>query len=195
MRVRRQIGAAAVVGALTIGSSAHANLVTNGDFETGNFSGWTVSGTVDGNTSVRGAGFSGYNPNSGNFFAALGAVGSDNILSQALATTAGRTYDVSFFLAANGTSPSDFTLKFDGVVLFSVTNPASTFSQYVNHDFQVMATQSGSVLEIDSRNDPSFIALDDVSVNPVNSVPEPTTLAAFGTGLVWFGWRRRRRAR
>src|SRR5579862_5380244 len=103
------LGLAAVI-AMAGTSAAKADLIVNGGFETGNFSGWTLSGNT-GFTGVSGPGFNdGFvnNPNSGNFFAFLGPVGSDGFLSQTFSDTAGKTLHVSFFLANDGDTPNDF---------------------------------------------------------------------------------------
>src|SRR5690242_21749347 len=82
------------------------NLVTNCGFETGDFTGWTLSS----NTS-----FTSVSPNapyvhSGNFGAALGTVGGTSFLtqSQALNTVPGATYLVSVWLESDGGTPNEF---------------------------------------------------------------------------------------
>src|ERR1700730_10015968 len=68
------------------------NIVTNGGFETGDFTGWTQSGNT---------GFTGVDTDSahsGNFGAFSGPTGSEGFLSQTLNTVAGMAYDLSFFL-------------------------------------------------------------------------------------------------
>src|SRR5579872_5052181 len=57
---------------MAISSPAAAQLVTNGSFETGDFTGWTVNA---GATFVASGGFDGYPAEDGNYFAALGNVG------------------------------------------------------------------------------------------------------------------------
>ena len=59
---------------------------------------------------------------SGSFAAALGSVGSDGTLSQTLQTTAGQQYTLSFWLANNGSSPDDFTAKWNGATVLALTS-------------------------------------------------------------------------
>ena len=82
---------------------AAGNLVANPGFETGDFTGWTTGGNFEA-TGVSGN-FDGFLPNSGNFFAFLGPVGSDGTLSQNLATTPGQSYTFSWFLGSDGGTP------------------------------------------------------------------------------------------
>jgi PEP-CTERM motif len=184
------LGLAAVI-AMAGTSAAKADLIVNGGFETGNFSGWTLSGNT-GFTGVSGPGFNdGFvnNPNSGNFFAFLGPVGSDGFLSQTFSDTAGKTLHVSFFLANDGDTPNDFHVSFDGTSLLSLTNDsAHAFEEF---SFLVTATGSDTLTIGGFRNDPGYFGLDDVSV----TVPEPTSIALFGAGLVALGFMMRRRKR
>jgi hypothetical protein len=158
---------------------ASAQLVTNGSFETGDFTGWNLGG----NTGFTGVAnnFSGVNPEDGNYLGYFGAVGSDTNLTQDIATTAGTTYDVSFWYYSFGGSPSDLSSTFNGVTGFSVTNPAPT-SSWTYESYDVTATSSSTTLEFDVRNDPSYNLLDNVSVA---AAPEAST--AVGLGLMLAG--------
>jgi hypothetical protein len=150
------------------------NIVTNCGFETGDFTGWTA---VDGSgfTFVAGAGFD-TGPNTGNFFAALGAVGADGTVSQALSTVAGQQYSFSFYLASDGGTPSDFRAQWDGTNLVSLTNtPAGPHSLY---SFTVTGTGADTINFLE-RNDPGYWGLDDVAVV---ATPEPSSL--FGSFLL-----------
>jgi hypothetical protein len=76
--------------AFALAQPVKANLITNGGFETGDFTGWThVSGRVTGT-------FDGVASHSGNFQAVFVAGVS---LAQSVATTPGASYTIDFFLA------------------------------------------------------------------------------------------------
>ena len=84
------------------------SLVVNGGFETGDFSGWDLNDPSLG-TFVATA-FGSYVPNSGDYFAALGASGLPGTVSQDLNTTAGTTYILDYFLASDGFTPNEFSV-------------------------------------------------------------------------------------
>src|SRR5262249_35409538 len=94
-------------GAITINNKAaivgnDTNLLTNGGFETGSFSGWTVKA---GATGVQTAGYDGENPHSGTYFAALGDTSSSfpfGTLSQTVADKAGQNLTLSYYLESDG---------------------------------------------------------------------------------------------
>lgn len=180
---------AAIGLAVGISGPAHAaNLVTNGSFETGDFTGWTLSGNT-GFTGVEcpGAPFAG--PGGGNCDAFLGPVGSDGTLSQILATIPGLSYEIKFDFQADGGTPSDFSAVWDGQpALFSVTNPPAGPYQVLT--FHALATTSTTSLSFHFRDDPGFLKLDDVSVV---GVPEPGSLALLGIGMAGLWWSRRRK--
>jgi hypothetical protein len=168
---------------------AHADQLTNGGFETGDFTGWSTSNLNA--TGVVTSGFDGYASHSGNYFAALGNVGSQGIISQTFSDTAGVQYDFSFWLASNGT-PNTFAASIDGT---TVLGPADIGTQgYTLYSFLFTGTGS-DIISFSERDDPSYIALDDVSVNAVSAVPEPSALLLVATGIAGFSGVLRRRTR
>src|SRR5215469_8815471 len=95
------------------------NLVKNCGFETGDFSGWTATAA----TSNSNFFVSTFAPHSGNFQAVFAASGpTDDSISQVLSTTAGRSFDLSFFLQVVNGAPAgeaDFSASWDGKKVFS----------------------------------------------------------------------------
>ena len=182
-------GIVAVVSLLGLGitQSAKANLVTNGGFETGDFTGWTQGGNL-GFTGVSGT-FGGTPPHSGNFQAFFGPVGSDGSLTQNLATTGGGSFVIDFWLRNFGGTTTDFSVKWGGTTIYSVTNPPAF--PYTEYTFNVTTSTNITALEFDFRQDPSYFLLDDISVN--RAAPDSgSTVVLLGVAMMVVGLVHRR---
>jgi hypothetical protein len=153
---------------------ASANLVFNGGFETGNFSGWTQSGNPSFTFVDVGSAHSGlYN-------AFAGPMGSLGFLTQNISTVpAGSTYDLTFFLElASGQQPrrDHLEVSFSGITLLSIDNPPSSTSYQQFSFTNLLATGSSSSLQFGFRSDHGVFLLDDVSVVQ-HTIPEPRTVS------------------
>ena len=177
---------AVVTLCLAMGGIARADLVVNGDFATGNIADWTFVRAASGSDFFVGA----PNPANGFAYAAwFGALYSfDDTLSQSFADTPGAPYTVSFILAHNSTdAQNDFQAYWDGTQLLNLVN-AATFG-WTAYSFPVVGTGSDTIT-FAGREDPSWLQLDNVSVDPI---PVPPTLVLLGSGLVGLAVRRFRK--
>ena len=153
-----------------------ANLVTNGSFETGDYTGWTLGGNYK-PISYGAQTFIVTGAESGKFAAGLGSVGSDATLSQNVQTTAGQQYTVSFWLANKGSGPNDFTVTWNGQTELALANKSA--QGYTQYSFTATGTAGTSHLEFDALNNPAYWSLDNVSVVAVGS---SQSLPHFATG-------------
>jgi hypothetical protein len=178
---------ALAAGLFAVGAHAEATeLVVNGDFETGDFSGWTLTLSP---TSLLGV--DGYGPHDGSFSAYFGAADPSDTISQTLATTPGAQYMVSFKLDSEFTSgdSAGFVGSFGGTPFISLSNANADFT-YTTFSFTVVAASASTVLSFAAYNNNWFYTLDNVSVM---AVPEPGTYALLGLGLAAVGAAARRR--
>jgi hypothetical protein len=160
-----------------------AALVANGDFETGTLSGWTLFG--DQNF----VGVDDASEHAGTYGAFAGSETPAGF-SQAIVTTAGQNYTVSFWLKAEKgdyvtSKPNSFSATFGGATLLSFVD-TSPFN-YTKYSFDVVAVGITTNLVFTFTDKFSYLDLDDVSVVAKGlppAVPEPATwgmlLAGFG---------------
>lgn len=139
-----------------------ALLVSNGGFETGDFSGWTPSG----NSSKDLVTTSATARRAGSFGADFGASGSLGFISQTVVTQPGQPYLVSLWLdSPDGMTPNHFTATWDGQTLMNQAGLAAF--GWTNLHFTVTSPGTQSTLQFGLRDDPSSLGLDEVSVVPV----------------------------
>ena len=100
----------------------------------------------------------------------LGETGSLAYVSQTLPTRAGQSYLLSFWLLSltytGQTTPNDFLAQWNGTTLMNSTNMGAF--DWTNLQFIVTATGPNTVLQFGGQDDPAYLALDDVSVQPIS---------------------------
>ena len=177
---------AALVAAAGLSAVASADLVTNGSFETGDFTGWTVTNAPVGSNLTVAA--EGYQSPFAAYFQGTGP-GYDAI-SQALATSAGTEYTVSFWILNFGVGDDSLIIDWEGAEVFNETPVGAPLESWSFVSFNVFAAQNGSEIRFRGFDGNAAFALDDISVV---AVPAPGAIAGIAAlGLA--GGRRRRRA-
>lgn len=188
--MKHRLSALVVAALVGMAPAARADLVTNGDFETGDFTGWQVQ-SVHGTVSV------------GSLFAYAGTYGAGleegfggtGEVSQQLATTAGQSYTISFYLEAGINPPADLKVYFGSDLLLDLAG-AAPLGPWTKYTFTDVAASASTLLAFDfsAPGTIGWFSLDNVSVEPQN-VPEPASLALLGTGLIATRFLRRLRTR
>ena len=107
-------------------------------------------------------------------------------ISQDLATEAGKTYEVSFWLANcqdyAACAPNSFRVTWDGIELLAL-DQADPFA-WTHYTFNVQASGNSSTLAFMGSNSGSFYMFDDVNVvGAGRALPEPASLALVAAAL------------
>ncbi len=178
-----------------------AEFITNGNFETGTFAGWTATGNVGVAPTVVYAPYGLGSPTFGNYLVGFngGNLAPDGILNQAISTSAGQTYTLSFdYAVTTGGNQSLIASVLDANTLATISTQtvSTTSSSPTTGGFSFTALSSGTIVRFsDVATNPTNsqdIGLDNVSVTGT-ALPEPASWALMivGFGLVGGAVRRR----
>ena len=178
MRHKIRMWAASTVLAIGLQAGvAHAELLVNGGFETGDFTGWSIDTETNWALVVASNLAEG-----GMYEAELGTYGSLGVLSQSFATTASQAYTVSFWAANDYSDATNvFQVTWNGVT--QTPDPvlsATVASEYTLYQFQVTALAETATLGFSFINEQSIYHLDNVQVS---AVPVPGALLLLGSGI------------
>jgi hypothetical protein len=187
MRSPKLLSLLVAIGAVVAGMSAmpgqaKADLITNGGFETGDFTGWTFDDS----------GFPMYTVtdpiHSGTYAAQIAGYSyAPDTLSQTVTTTANQAYVLSFWEWQDNGTPSGLSVSWDGTTIFSNQNP-SDVNEYVNFMFNVVGSGTDTVV-FTAYNDPEYTYLDDVSlIAGTVATPLPSTWTLLIAGFVGLGF-------
>lgn len=211
----RLIQTSGAVLALVLGASAHANLLTNGSFEQGNFSPVSINSYVsvgNGQTNITGwnIGNVGVDWHNGTEFQSIvdGQRAVDlnmegvntGTLSQSFTTTVGSWYDLSFWLAGPGLNwgtQRQVLVDVAGLddVVFTIAASAPTSLVWGLQTLTFQAVASTTTLSFASADSTGYwgALIDNASVTAASTVPEPGSVALLGLGLAALGVSRKRK--
>ncbi len=190
----RRLALMAVVlsACVLLATVSHAAPFANGGFETGAFTGWTVTGgcvlvstsaatlTPPCNTGVD----TDPGPHGGTYAAYIGDPTLGTV-SQTFDTTVGQAYQISFYLAntsLGGSTPNAMNVTLNGNTLLSLTNFGA--SPYLPYSYSFVAASTTSTLTFSASHTPAFWVLDDVSLA---AIPEPASAVLLCTALIVLG--------
>ena len=186
---------------LAIAGTAHAASITNGSFSTGNLSGWSTNGihgvtpgqgiTVITLNTANDTGFGDDVPDDGSATHAAYFVDdlANEMLFQTLSLNANTTYTVTFDLFG---VPSGDNNQFDDTLTASLGSSSKSFTDFVTQGWTseslTFATTVGGNYDLGflftSGNTPAKdVALTNIAITG-SPVPEPGSLALFGTGIL-----------
>jgi len=168
-------------------------LISNGNFATGDFTSWNVSTRNTSHFRVLSyeyAGHAAIAPPSGDSYMAV--TGQNDSLEQTISTVAGETYTLSF-LANNDANNQLYNPSYcyisasqNGTPIFTNFSNLSIVNSWVQQSYTFTANSNQTDLKIFMNfayaNSEGFI--DNISVTGTASVPEPSTYALFGLGAL-----------
>jgi hypothetical protein len=161
------------LGVAVSAAAAASNLVVNGGFETGDFTGWQLGGNTAFH-SVAGGSIA----QSGSYGMLTGPAELLGSISQTLTTVPGRTYQVEYWLANYDAGPNEFNVTWNGQKVGQALKdtPAFGYRRFIVND--LVATTTSTTLSFEFRHDPSFWNFDSVSVVAVEIAADVAILTA-----------------
>lgn len=185
MNLNKWIGVSLLAAGMA--TSANANLVVNGGFETGNFSGWTTQAAAFGSN----YGVINGQSHSGTFSARFQAnQGQQDAIWQTLNTVQGTNYKINFWLYNAGVGDDNLQVLWEGSNILNQAPIEAPLESWTEYTLNAVATTNGSEFKFRLYDGNAWALLDDVNVT-ASPVPEPATMAVLGGGLLLLIRRRR----
>jgi len=169
------------------GPARAQNIVGNPGFEAGTLAPWVVQApTTQYDWTLQSAPYQGLTAHGGTHFLSNGCIGTGCVpstgtgtaaISQTLQTVPGNTYNLTFWIqnVVTSSTPSEFVVEWGGNIVIDLADPTTLAGQrflpqnapgYTQFSVTVTATSSSTVLALYGRQDPAWLAVDDISVAP-----------------------------
>ena len=160
-----------VTAVALLAASSQAQLVTNGGFETGDFSGWTPFG----DTSFTGVWD--WESHSGEYNAYFGPLSPGGIM-QTIAANPGDQIQVSFWARSEDElTPNSLTADLDGQIIANIMD--MTHFEWTEYTATITVANPNPTLRFTLTSPVGYLDLDSVSAT---MVPAPGALALLGAG-------------
>jgi hypothetical protein len=146
---------------ITTPQPIYPQVLFNGDFESGDFLGWTTGGNfkscaVDTNSLYA---------HGSTYGAELGPSGTPGTLAQTVPTTPDSSYRLSLWLnSPDGQGPNLFQVSWDGTTVLDLQNLG--FIGWTNIQLLLRASQTSAVLQFSFQDDSTWLGLDDIQLSP-----------------------------
>ncbi len=176
-------------------NAAHADLIANGTFATGDFTGWTTAG----DTLYSGVTSTGIYPNnmpSDQFHVEAGTANPSTPanpdvfnLAQSFESIAGQSYTFSFYINETDTTDALNINTTDALQVLWNENTLLNIAEFTTNGWQLYsftetAGSSSSNIQFNMSDYSSYVGLADVSVVAVAPVPLSPSFYSFGLGLL-----------
>ena len=180
MRFISTLAVSALTAWLMTAGSARAELVANGGFETGDFTGWTTQGVISNLFQVSTV----FSHTGSHSVVLAGLEADDDEFYQTVPTTLGQQYALDFWVYNLGVGADGMHVEWEGNTAFNVKPLDVPLESWFQYTLPLTATANGSELRFGGFDVPLGFYIDDIRLT---AVPEPSCLGLAALGLAGIG--------
>lgn len=168
---------AAVLGVVATSAHAGINYITNGGFESGDFTGWATTLASSGSDlSVSSPGYT------GEFSAAFAADATEyDSISQLITVIPGQRYALSYWIQNLGQDGDSLQVFVEGAALLTETPVSAPLDEWQMRSFEFQATIPSAQVRFSGYDDKAHFLIDDITVI---ILPTPGATALLSLGII-----------